>query len=117
MALNTASPQVLAGIRVLDLGSFITAPYAAMLLAEMGADVVITGRVADPALFLAPLVHEFGWSFDDWQRMGQGIVIGHLLECAAQITGDASHGGIGHIRQRSASRATEVGINRAAHED
>ncbi len=54
---------------------------------EMGADVVITGRVADPALFLAPLVHEFGWSFDDWQRMGQGIVVGHLLECAAQITG------------------------------
>jgi hypothetical protein len=52
-----------------------------------GADVVITGRVADPALFLAPLVHEFGWSMDDWNRLGQGTVVGHLLECAGQITG------------------------------
>jgi hypothetical protein len=54
---------------------------------QAGADVVITGRVADPALFLAPLIHEFGWSMSDWQKMGQGTVIGHLLECAGQITG------------------------------
>jgi len=52
-----------------------------------GADVVITGRVADPALFLAPLMHHFGWQPDDWQRMGQGICVGHLLECAAQVSG------------------------------
>jgi len=52
-----------------------------------GADVVITGRVADPALFLAPLMHHFGWRPDDWQRMGQGIAVGHLLECAAQVSG------------------------------
>ena len=52
-----------------------------------GADVVITGRVGDPALFLAPLVHEFGWAMDDWGRLGQGTVVGHLLECAGQITG------------------------------
>ena len=52
-----------------------------------GADVVITGRVGDPALFLAPLVHEFGWAMDDWDRLGQGTVVGHLLECAGQITG------------------------------
>ena len=50
-------------------------------------DVVITGRVADPSLFLAPMVHAFGWRFDDWQRMGAGTLIGHLLECAAQVTG------------------------------
>jgi hypothetical protein len=49
--------------------------------------VVITGRVADPALFLAPLMHHFGWQPDDWQRMGQGICVGHLLECAAQVSG------------------------------
>ena len=55
-------------------------------LAE-GADVIITGRVADPALFIAPLVHEFGWSPQDWERMGQATVIGHLLECAGQVTG------------------------------
>lgn len=52
-----------------------------------GAQVVITGRVADPALFLAPLVHEFGWALDDWVRLGRGTVVGHLMECAGQITG------------------------------
>jgi hypothetical protein len=52
-----------------------------------GADVVITGRVGDPALFVAPLVHEFGWALDDWDRLGKGTVVGHLLECAGQITG------------------------------
>lgn len=52
-----------------------------------GADVVITGRVADPSLFLAPIVHHFGWRLDDWMRLGQGTVVGHLLECAGQITG------------------------------
>jgi len=52
-----------------------------------GANVVITGRVADPSLFLAPLVHEFGWALDDWDRLARGTVVGHLLECAGQITG------------------------------
>ncbi|MDR1229207.1 MAG: DUF1446 domain-containing protein [Azoarcus sp.] len=51
------------------------------------ADVIITGRVADPALFLAPLIHEFGWSMEDWDLLGKGTVVGHLLECAGQITG------------------------------
>jgi hypothetical protein len=52
-----------------------------------GADIILTGRVADPSLFLAPLVFEFGWDTSDWNVMGQGIVVGHLLECAGQITG------------------------------
>jgi len=52
-----------------------------------GADIVITGRVSDPALFLAPLMHEFGWRADEWDRLGKGTVVGHLLECAGQITG------------------------------
>jgi hypothetical protein len=51
------------------------------------ADVVIAGRVADPALFLAPLMHHFGWAADDWHALGQGLVVGHLLECAAQVSG------------------------------
>lgn len=54
---------------------------------QSDAEIILTGRVADPALFLAPLIHEFGWSLDDWETLGQGTVIGHLLECAGQLTG------------------------------
>lgn len=52
-----------------------------------GADIVITGRVADPSLFLAPMMYEFGWAADDWDHLGKGTGVGHLLECAAQVTG------------------------------
>lgn len=52
-----------------------------------GADVVIAGRVADPSLFLGPLIHEFGWATDDWDLLGRGVLVGHLLECAGQLSG------------------------------
>ena len=52
-----------------------------------GADIVLTGRAADPSLFLAPLIHEFGWDPSDWNLLGQGTAVGHLLECAGQLTG------------------------------
>ena len=51
------------------------------------ADVVITGRAADPAIFMAPLIAEFGWAMDDWTMLGRGTLVGHLLECAGQVTG------------------------------
>jgi len=54
---------------------------------DNGADVVITGRVADPAIFIAPAIHAFGWDMNNWDLMGQAIVMGHLLECAGQVTG------------------------------
>lgn len=54
---------------------------------DAGADVVITGRVADPSLFVAPMAHHFGWPLDDWERLARGTVVGHLLECSAQVTG------------------------------
>src|SRR5947209_5077771 len=54
---------------------------------DAGADIVLTGRVADAALFLAPMVHELGWRWDDWDKLAQGIVVGHLLECSGQATG------------------------------
>jgi len=54
---------------------------------EAGADVIITGRVADPSLFLAPMAHHFSWQLDDWRTLGAGTAVGHLLECAAQVTG------------------------------
>jgi hypothetical protein len=52
-----------------------------------GADIVITGRCADAALFLAPLVHEHGWAWDDWDRLAAGTLVGHLLECSGQTAG------------------------------
>ena len=51
------------------------------------ADLVVTGRVADPSLFLAPLMQHFGWAADDWPLLGKGLAVGHLLECAAQVSG------------------------------
>ena len=54
---------------------------------DAGADIVLTGRVADAALFLAPMVHELGWHWDEWNKLAQGIVVGHLLECSGQATG------------------------------
>lgn len=54
---------------------------------ERGADVVITGRVADASLFLAPLIHEHGWKLDDWDKLAAGILVGHLLECSGQSAG------------------------------
>jgi hypothetical protein len=74
------------GNRLLSANAYLGAePIAAAL--SGGADIVITGRASDPALFLAPMVHAFGWALDDWNLLGQGTVAGHLLECAGQLTG------------------------------
>jgi hypothetical protein len=52
-----------------------------------GADVVISGRVTDSALFLAPAAQHYGWAEDDWARQGRGVLLGHLLECGPQLSG------------------------------
>jgi hypothetical protein len=72
--------------RMISANAYLGAEPILQALAG-SADIVITGRVSDPALFLAPLMHEFRWASDDWDRLGKGTVIGHLLECAGQITG------------------------------
>ena len=74
------------GNRLLSANAYLGAEPMAQALAS-GADIVITGRASDPALFLAPMIHAFGWAMDDWNLLGQGTVAGHLLECAGQITG------------------------------
>ena len=74
------------GNRLISANAYLGAGPMAEALAG-GADVVITGRASDPALFLAPLIHAFGWPMDDWNLLGKGIVAGHLLECAGQVTG------------------------------
>jgi len=68
------------------LNAYIGAFPIAKALA-MGADIVLTGRVVDSALVLGPLIHEFGWMPDDYDRLSAGSLIGHLLECGAQATG------------------------------
>ena len=72
--------------RAISANAYIGAAPIVEALAS-GADVVITGRAADPSLFLAPLVHELAWSMEDWTRLGSGTLVGHLLECAGQVTG------------------------------
>jgi hypothetical protein len=54
---------------------------------QAGADVVITGRVADPSLFVGPILAAYGWSPEDWPKVGLATMAGHLLECAGQVTG------------------------------
>ena len=54
---------------------------------DAGADIVITGRVADPSLFVGPILHEFNWSEVDYDKIGQAMLTGHMLECCAQLTG------------------------------
>jgi hypothetical protein len=83
---ETGEPVESLGDTLLSASAYVGAAPIVQALQDK-ADVVITGRVADPSLFLGPLVHEFGWAFDDWPRLGGGTAIGHLLECAGQVTG------------------------------
>jgi hypothetical protein len=72
--------------RMLFANAYLGAQPIAEALAR-GADIVLTGRVADAALTLGPLAHEFGWKWDDWDRMAAGLTLGHLLECSGQGSG------------------------------
>src|SRR5687768_13552569 len=84
--MDTGAP--LAGIRnrVLSANAYIGAVPIVDAL-HQGANVVITGRSTDTALTMAPLLHEFGWRADDWNRLAAGIVAGHIIECGAQCSG------------------------------
>ncbi|HXZ08175.1 MAG TPA: acyclic terpene utilization AtuA family protein, partial [Paraburkholderia sp.] len=72
--------------RIVSANAYLGAAPIVEALAA-GAQIVLTGRVADPSLFAAPLIHAFGWNMDDWNTLGQATVVGHLLECAGQVTG------------------------------
>jgi Acyclic terpene utilisation family protein AtuA len=84
--LDTGSPYSQLPPPALFASAYLGARPIVDALAQ-GADVVITGRVADAALFLAPLVHEHGWAWDDWDRLAAGTLVGHLLECSGQSAG------------------------------
>ncbi len=72
--------------RVVSANAYLGGAPIVSALAQ-GADIVVTGRASDPALFVGPLMHEFNWARNDWNALGKGIVAGHLLECAGQVTG------------------------------
>jgi hypothetical protein len=84
--LETGRPVAALGSRLVSANAYLGAAPLVEAIAR-GADLIITGRVADPALFLAPQVAAFGWRWDDWNALGRGTVVGHLLECAGQVTG------------------------------
>jgi hypothetical protein len=72
--------------KLMSLNAYLGAAEIAHAL-DAGADIVITGRCVDSALVLGPLVHTFGWSWNDHDRLSQGSLAGHLLECGSQVTG------------------------------
>jgi hypothetical protein len=86
LVLDDGRSIAMLGQQLVSVNAYLGAAPIVEALAA-GADVVITGRVSDAALFMAPLIHEFGWAMDDWDRLGRGAIVGHLLECAGQVTG------------------------------
>ena len=72
--------------QMISANSYIGAKGIVQALNE-GADIIITGRVADPSLVLGPLIYEFGWDFQDYRLLGKGTLAGHLLECGSQVMG------------------------------
>jgi len=85
IALETGGPLRAFG-ELISANAYLGAD-ALMAALRSDADVIVTGRVADPSLFVAPIAHHFGWSLDDLERMARATVVGHLLECAAQVSG------------------------------
>jgi hypothetical protein len=84
--LDTGEPLTAIRDRVVSANAYLgAAPIVEAL--RTGASLIITGRVADASLTVAPAVHSFGWSMNDWDRLSAATVAGHLIECGAQATG------------------------------
>lgn len=84
--METGDPVSSVRERVLSANAYLgAAPIVEAL--RQGAQIIITGRTTDTGLTLAPMIHEFGWSFDDWDRLAAGTIAGHIIECGAQSSG------------------------------
>lgn len=84
--MDTGRPLASIRDRVLSANAYLgMRPIVEAL--RRGADIVITGRVTDTGLTLGPLFHEFGWDFEDWDKVAAGTVAGHIIECGAQSSG------------------------------
>jgi hypothetical protein len=84
--LETGEPLATVRDRVVSANAYLGSPPIVDAL-KLGAAVVITGRVADASLTVGPAAYEFGWSWQDWDRLAAATVAGHLIECGAQMTG------------------------------
>ncbi|HEX5437488.1 MAG TPA: acyclic terpene utilization AtuA family protein [Gemmatimonadaceae bacterium] len=84
--METGEPLESVRARVLSANAYLGALPIVQALAQ-DANIVITGRSTDTALTMAPLLHEFHWGMDDWNRLAAGIVAGHIIECGAQCSG------------------------------
>lgn len=84
--LDTGRPLADVRDRVLSANAYLGLAPVVEALAR-GANVIVTGRVTDTGLTLGPLVHEFGWARDDWDRLAAGTIAGHIIECGAQASG------------------------------
>ncbi len=91
-AIEPGMPTLESGTSIEACGELVSAnaylgAEALMPALESNADIIVTGRVADPSLFVAPMAHHFGWALDDYGRLGAATSVGHLLECAGQLCG------------------------------
>jgi hypothetical protein len=84
--LREALGPAAAGLQIASANAYLGAQAIATALRE-GADIVVTGRVADPSLTVGPALAHFGWAEDDWDRLAGATMAGHLLECGAQVCG------------------------------
>ena len=84
--MDTGRPLAEVRKDVLSANAYLGAAPIARALA-LGANVIVAGRVTDTAVTLAPMIHEFGWALDDWDKLAAGIVAGHIIECGTQCTG------------------------------
>src|ERR1051326_2803774 len=84
--LDTDEPLALVRNRIQSANAYLgAAPIVEAL--GLGANIVVTGRATDTGLTLGPMIHEFGWAADDWDRLAAGTIAGHVIECGAQCSG------------------------------
>jgi len=84
--MDTGEPLRTVRDRIQSANAYLGAAPIAQALNE-GARLVITGRATDTGLTLAPMIHEFGWAADDWNKLAAGTIAGHIIECGAQCSG------------------------------
>ena len=86
LLLETGEPVEAILPKLISANAYLGADVVAQAI-DTGAPVILTGRVADPSLFLAPMLCEFGWSYDAFDKLAVGTITGHLLECSSSLTG------------------------------